>query len=101
MLRLNRFSYVAPASLDDALGLLHQHGADAMLMAGGTDVLVNIKHRLEEPKVLVGIRALPELQRLEQSEDGWLTMGAGVTIKHIEQDPMVRNVYLALSEAAH
>ena len=61
MLRLSRFSYVAPRSLEEVHGLLLTHGSGAVLMAGGTDVLVNIKHRLLTPDVVVGIRHLPEL----------------------------------------
>lgn len=101
MLRLNRFSYLAPHSLDEALSLLVSEGEEAVLMAGGTDLLVNIKHRLVTPKSVIGIRRLPELQGIEARQDGWLTIGAGTTLRTLELEPAVRLRYPALTEAAH
>ncbi len=99
MLRLNRFSYVAPGDLDGALALMEKHGQDAMLMAGGTDLLVNIKQRLATPALVVGIRELPELQGYSLDR-GWLTLGASTRLCDIEHDPRIRMMYPALSDAA-
>lgn len=100
MLRLNRFSYIAPTSLDGALDLLQEHGRDAMLMAGGTDLLVNIKHRLFTPEVVVGIRDLPELKGRSVSVDGWLTLGASTRLSALEADEEISRLYPSLAEAA-
>ncbi len=100
MLRLNRFTYLSPSSLDEALSMLEEHGEDAVLMAGGTDVLVNIKHRLVTPKYVIGIRELPEMQAVSR-EDDWLTLGAGVSLSRIENDPFIAERYPALVYSAH
>lgn len=99
MLRLNRFSYIAPADLDGTLTLLEKHREDAVLMAGGTDLLVNIKHRLATPALVIGIRDLPELSA-HHIEDGWLTLGASTRLSEIERNQDIRSLYPALSEAA-
>jgi 4-hydroxybenzoyl-CoA reductase subunit beta len=101
VLRLNRFTYLAPASLKEAAKMLEEHGEDAALMAGGTDLLVNIKHRVATPKYVIGIRRLPELHDLSVGQDGWLRIGAGISLTRIEHDPLISNRYPALSYAAH
>lgn len=100
MLRLTRFQYVAAGTVEHAVDLLDQHGRDAMLLAGGTDLLVNIKHRLFTPGYVVGIRHLPELGRLAPDDAGWLTVGAAVSLHRLESDSLVRDRYPALAEAA-
>jgi len=101
MMRLCRFQYLAPATVQEAFELLERYAPDTMLMAGGTDLLVNIKHRLCTPKYVIGIRRLPELQVVARQAGGWLTIGAGVTLRQVEQDPIIAQTYPALSYAAH
>jgi 4-hydroxybenzoyl-CoA reductase subunit beta len=100
MLRLSRFSYVAPNSVREAVDLISTE-PEAVLMAGGTDVLINIKHRLVTPKMVVGIRQLPELHGLQTMPRGGMTIGAGITLRRLELDPAVQAAYPALSHAAH
>lgn len=71
-----------------------------MLMAGGTDLLVNIKHRLATPDFVIGIRQLSELGAITSSGDGGLTIGAGVTLRRLEQGAQVEREYPALATAA-
>lgn len=101
MLRLNRFSFLAPSSLKEAAALLEEHGSEAMLMAGGTDLLINIKHRLATPSYLIALRHLPELGGVTVDNDGGLRIGAAVSLKTLENHPLVRARYPALAEAAH
>jgi 4-hydroxybenzoyl-CoA reductase subunit beta len=100
VLRLNRFSYLAPASTEEAIELLQTHGQEAMLMAGGTDLLPNIKDRLFTPSYVIGIRQLPEMQRVALGDDGWLSIGAGVSLQRLESDPLITKAYPALAYAA-
>jgi 4-hydroxybenzoyl-CoA reductase subunit beta len=101
MLRLNRFEYLAPKTVEDALEKLQKHADDAALMAGGTDVLVNIKHRLCTPSYVIGIRELPELNTFSMDDDGYLNIGAAVTLRLVENAPVVQARYPALAHAAH
>ena len=61
MMRLPPFTYLAPVSVADAVKLMADHGPDAMLVAGGTDLYPNMKRRQFEPTVLVGLRGIREL----------------------------------------
>src|SRR5689334_14320695 len=58
VLRLPRFQYLAPRELGEAAGLLAEHGARAMVVAGGTDLYPNMKRRQQEPEVLIGLRGI-------------------------------------------
>jgi 4-hydroxybenzoyl-CoA reductase subunit beta len=100
MLRLSRFEYLSPESLPEAVDMLQEHGRDAVLMAGGTDLLVNIKHRLMTPKFVIGIRGLSGLAGIDFEGDGGLRIGAGVTLASVASDPGIQDRYPALSEAA-
>ena len=58
MMRLPPFQYLAPVSVADAVKLMADHGPEAMLVAGGTDLYPNMKRRQFEPTVLVGLRGV-------------------------------------------
>jgi 4-hydroxybenzoyl-CoA reductase subunit beta len=100
VLRLSRFTYLAPGSLEEAMRVRSENGSETVFMAGGTDLLVNIKQRVTTPRFVIGIRNLPELQGISTDSSGWLTIGAAVTINRLEHDPRVSAAYPALSHAA-
>ena len=98
MLRLPPFTYLAPRSLDEAVRRYAEHGAEAMYVAGGTDVYPNMKRRQFQPSVLIGLRHLRELKRFVNG-DG-VTIGAGMTLTQLAYHPIVRREYPALASAA-
>ena len=98
MLPLPPFSWEAPDRLDDLLALAAAPGA--RLVAGGTDLLPSMKHRLFTPSALVSLGRLPELARVEPTEGGGLRLGATVTLAALAAHPLVRARYPALAEAA-
>ena len=65
MMRLPPFRYFAPRTVADAVRLLGEHGRDAMVVAGGTDLYPNMKRLQMEPRVLVGLRGVRELTAIE------------------------------------
>jgi 4-hydroxybenzoyl-CoA reductase subunit beta len=77
MLRLPWFEYRAPRSLGEAAKILAGEGPAAMLIAGGTDLLPNMKRRHQAPKVLVSLRNVDELKRLNGG------FGAALTLSQI------------------
>ena len=97
MMRLPRFTYRAPRTIDEAAELLAASNGGAMLVAGGTDVLPNMKRRQQTPAVLVGLRGVAELKRV--AEDDGLTIGAGVTLTDLLEIPSVRQRYTGLWQA--
>ncbi|MGH2523484.1 MAG: FAD binding domain-containing protein, partial [Anaerolineales bacterium] len=99
MLRLPSFDYLAPRTVAEAVSLLAEHGPEAMIVAGGTDLYPNMKRRQFEPKVLVGLRAVRELRRIEGSAESGLTLGAGVTLTQVSRHPVIAEKYPALAHA--
>jgi len=98
MIRLPVFEFYAPSTIDEAVALKVEHGVDAMFLAGGTDLLPNMKRRQFEPKVIIGLRNLHELQGI--SNGVGMTIGAGVTLSQLENHPAIRKNYSALAHAA-
>jgi carbon-monoxide dehydrogenase medium subunit len=93
------FEYFAPTTLDEALGLLQEHGEDAKVLAGGQSLIPLMKLRFAAPRVIVDINGLSELGQLEQ-EDGGLRIGALVRHKTCEKSELLRGRYGTLGDAA-
>ena len=92
MMRLPWFEYRAPSSVAEAARILAGEGANAMLIAGGTDLLPNMKRRQMAPKVLVSLKKVKELHFNGES------IGAGTTLTEIINK---KNLPLGLRQAAH
>ena len=92
MMRLPWFEYRAPATLAEAARILAGEGANAMLIAGGTDLLPNMKRRQMAPKVLVSLKKVKELHFNGES------IGAATTLTEIVNK---KNLPLGLRQAAH
>ncbi|MGH7871921.1 MAG: FAD binding domain-containing protein [Candidatus Binatia bacterium] len=91
--------YFEPKTVGEALSVLAQHGAEAKVIAGGTDVMVDIKFK-EEPGSLVNIKKLPGLSGIKEN-GGSLRIGALTTIRDLETSALVREKLPVLWEAAH
>jgi 4-hydroxybenzoyl-CoA reductase subunit beta len=100
MMRLPPFTYLAPVSLGDAATLMADHGRDAMLVAGGTDLYPNMKRRQFEPTVLVGLRGIRELAGVRGTGAGGVRIGAGTTLTATAQHAEIARHYPALATAA-
>src|SRR3989338_3613572 len=100
MMRLPPFTYLAPVSVGDAVKLMADHGPEAMLVAGGTDLYPNMKRRQFEPKVLVGLRGIRELAGVRGSAREGLTLGAGTTLAAVAAHREIVTHYPALATAA-
>jgi 4-hydroxybenzoyl-CoA reductase subunit beta len=86
-----------PATLAQASALLAQPGA--RVLAGGTDLIPNLRHGLGTPSTLVDVARLPELTLLDARDDV-LTIGAGVTLARLASDEVVQRMLPALADAA-
>ncbi len=99
MLRLPPFRYHRPRTVDEAVGLLEEHAGDVMPVAGGTDLIPNMKHGLFTPGHLVALKRIDALHGVGE-EDGFLVLGAGLTLTQVSAHPMVRLQLAALADAA-
>ncbi len=97
MEKLAPFAVVAPATLQAALAALAEPGA--RLVAGGTDLMVNLRHGIGGPRMLVDARAVAEMRGIAAAGDG-LSLGAAVTIAELAADARVAGGWPALAEAA-
>jgi len=100
MLRLSPCTAAFPRTVAEAVAQKAAHGRDAAYVAGGTDLYPNMKRRVQTPAHVIDIRAIPALRRLETSADGVLTIGACVTLTELIRNPMVRERWPVLSDAA-
>src|ERR1043166_10116124 len=91
--------YFEPRSVSEALSVLAKHGAEAKIIAGGTDVMVDIKFK-EEPGGLVNIKKIPGLSGIAENGAG-LRIGPLTTIRDIESNALVRDKLPVLWEASH
>jgi 4-hydroxybenzoyl-CoA reductase subunit beta len=97
MMRLPHFKYCAPRTVREAAELLALPGG-AMLVAGGTDLLPNMKRRQQVPQTLIGLRRIAELRTIVNGVG--LTIGSGVTLTDLVRDHRVHDSYGALWQAA-
>ena len=91
--------YFEPRTVADALGLLAKHGNEARIIAGGTDVMVDIKYK-EEPGCLINIKKIPGLTGIHEN-GGSLRIGPLATIRELENSAIMREKLPVLWEAAH
>lgn len=99
MLRLPPFRYHRPDSVEEAVELMGQYVGEAMYVAGGTDLIPNMKHRLFEPSHLVALKGITELGGI-RVDDAHLRVGAAETLSSVATDPEVISRFPALAEAA-
>jgi len=93
------FELFQPQSVNDAVGVLNRHGADAWVMAGGMDTFDWLKDRIKKPKVIVDLGMINELRGIKDAGGG-LEIGAMTTLTTIANDPLVKERFPLLAEAA-
>lgn len=96
---MRRFELALPESLDDCLRLLAQRGPETKLLAGGTDLLPQMKNSVVMPKRVIDLSGVARVKVLECDAKG-LRIGAAVPARQVEQDPRVREGYAAVAESA-
>lgn len=100
MLRLPEFDFLRPGSVEEVVALMSELGDRCKVVAGGTDLLPNMKHGLFTPEVVIGLSELDELRGIERQEDGRVRIGAMTTLTACEQDPLLRRLAPGLAQAA-
>jgi CO/xanthine dehydrogenase FAD-binding subunit len=83
------FRYCVPASLDEALGLLAEHGYDGKLLAGGQSLVPAMNFRLAQPAVLIDLNSVAELSYLRAARGGGLAIGAMTRQRTLERSELV------------
>jgi xanthine dehydrogenase FAD-binding subunit len=94
-----RFHVAIPTSINETLGLLEEWGPDASLIAGGTDLVVQLKDRLKSPKALIDIGHIPEIRGVREIEDSNVWIGALSTHAEIASSALIKEAAPVLANA--
>jgi CO/xanthine dehydrogenase FAD-binding subunit len=97
---MQEFEYVAPNNLEDAIKLMAEKGPRAKILAGGTDVLVQMRGGRFQIDRLVNVNNIPELNQFSCSEADGLTLGAAVPCCEIYEDQTIQKLYPGLVDSA-
>jgi CO/xanthine dehydrogenase FAD-binding subunit len=97
---VRRFELAVPGSVDECLQILAKRGPDTKVVAGGTDLLPQLKNGVLKPGWVVDLSAVAELRAISDAPDGGLRIGASVTARELELDARVRARFAALAESA-
>jgi len=93
------FELFQPTTIDDAVRLLDQHGADALVLAGGLDSMDWLKDRLKKPRAVVDLGQIKELKGVREVNGG-LEIGAMTPLTEVVKHPVVRDKFSLLMQAA-
>ena len=94
------FHYLRPTSLREVIALLEEHGTGARLLAGGTDLTVELRYGKSLPRVVIDVKRASDLSPVIAEADGSLTISATVPLTDVEENKTVRRYFPALAEAA-
>ena len=94
------FDYVAARSIGEAISILQKYDGKAKVIAGGTDLLIQIRNKEIAPEYLVDITTIPELDRIRYDEKEGLRIGPLTTIRTLETSAEIQQRYPIISEAA-
>jgi len=92
--------YEAPETLDGAVALLARATGDARVLAGGTDLLVQMRADIVDPELIVDIKRIPQTRAITEERGGW-RIGAAVTGAELKEHPRLRHVWPGVVEAAN
>jgi carbon-monoxide dehydrogenase medium subunit len=97
---VRRFELALPRTVEECLEILAGRAGDTRLVAGGTDLLPQLKNGLVKPARVVDLSGVAALRAVQQANGGGLRLGAAATARAIELDPAIRSAYPALAEGA-
>jgi carbon-monoxide dehydrogenase medium subunit len=98
---MTELRYVAPRTLDEAIGAFAAAGSAARIMAGGTDLLVQMRSGLVRPGLIVDIKNIDEMTEIEQAADGSFRIGAAVSGAVLAEHPKFGKAWPGVLEAVN
>ncbi len=98
-MRIPKFEYFCPSSMEEGCSLLYKHKTEAKILAGGTDLFVKMKKKEIFPKVIISLKGIQKLDRIEWDDREGLRIGPLVTHEALVHHPVVREKFDFLSEA--
>ncbi len=98
-MRLPKFEYIEPKSLREAVKILSAHPSETSLLAGGTDLLVNMKYGVVKPTTLINLRSIPKLNYILEEKET-LRIGSLTSLHDLYTSPLIQEKFPILSQAA-
>ncbi len=95
-----RFKYLEPTTVEEAVSLLNEYGDKAKVIAGGTDLLAQIRDKAIQPEYIVDIGQIMGLDYIKYDDNQGLRIGALTTIRALETSDELRQRYPIISQAA-
>lgn len=92
------FEYLAPDTLEETLSILQSHGSEAKLLAGGQSLVPAMNFRLVQPKMLVDLNRLSQLEYVHRDSKGKLSIGAMTRQRRLERDRLIGKWFPLISE---
>ncbi|MBI5592792.1 MAG: xanthine dehydrogenase family protein subunit M [Deltaproteobacteria bacterium] len=99
-MRLSHFDYYAPATLIEAIDLLQSKGPGVRVMAGGTDLLIKMRHAGLKPKAIISLKSIKGLNTIAFDEKKGLTIGATALLADVARHPDILKHYPTVAQAA-
>jgi xanthine dehydrogenase YagS FAD-binding subunit len=97
---MKKISIYRPSNVDEAMQILTQHGTEASVYAGGTDLLIRLKNRLHQaPTYLVDIKKIDGLRYIREDSQGGVEIGAATKLSEVHDSRVVQEKYPMLVEA--
>jgi 4-hydroxybenzoyl-CoA reductase subunit beta len=100
MMRLPKFEYRVPKTIEDAVKIKADTGRDAMFVAGGTDLYPNMKRRQQTPKTVISVMRLKELHAISGDSESGLTIGAAILLSDLCENRSVNQSHKVVADAA-
>jgi len=98
-MRLPKFEYIEPKTLREAIKALSAHPTETLLLAGGTDLLVNMKYGVVKPTTLINLRSIPKLNYILEEKET-LRIGSLISLHDLYTSPLIQEKFPILSQAA-
>lgn len=96
---MQAFSYVSPKTIGEAAAILASEGDNAKILSGGTDIIVQLREGRRQAKVVVDVKAIPELNQLTFDAQKGLTVGAAVPCHKIYGNAAIAKAYPGLMDS--
>jgi carbon-monoxide dehydrogenase medium subunit len=100
LLGLPEFEFLNAGSIEETCSLLSEHGAEARILAGGTDLLIVMKHKRVVPRVLVNIKRIPHLDGIHFEDGDGVRIGALATVQSLQDSSRMAKDFKGINQAA-
>jgi carbon-monoxide dehydrogenase medium subunit len=97
---LPRFEFLSPKTIEETIALMDQYRQKAKVMAGGTDLIPQMKNEEVKPEYVLALSQIPDLEEIQFAKTGGLKLGAACKISQIDRSDIIREQYPILAQAA-